>query len=77
MCRPSCDSTVSFCAGITAYCCASQLTPRKNTARMPTIHPSVFAAFFGAGARKAVIPFEIASVPVIAAHPSANPRSMR
>ena len=39
----------------------------KNRARIPTIQPSVMAAFFCAGALKAITPLEIASVPVIAA----------
>ena len=51
--------------------------PRKKTARIATIQPSVIAAFFGAGALNAATPFEIASVPVIATHPSANPRRMQ
>jgi hypothetical protein len=52
-------------------------TPRKKSARIATIQPSVTAAFLWAGALKAITPFEIASVPVIAAHPSANPRINR
>jgi hypothetical protein len=53
------------------------LVPRKKTARIAAIHPSVVAAFFELGCRNAPTPFEIASVPVIATHPSANPRRMR
>ena len=46
-------------------------------ARMATIHPSVIAALRWAGALNAITPLEIASVPVIAAHPSAKPRISR
>src|SRR6478672_3088110 len=53
------------------------LVPRKKTARIAAIHPSVTAAFRELGRRNAPTPFEIASVPVIATHPSANPRRMR
>ena len=44
---------------------------------MVAIQPSVIAAFFEPGALNAPTPFEIASVPVIATHPSAKPRRMR
>src|SRR5579863_2897442 len=44
---------------------------------MATIQPSVAAAFRDAGDSNAVTPFEIASVPVMAAQPSAKPRSSR
>src|SRR3954469_20051719 len=49
----------------------------KNTARIVAIQPSVVAAFRAPGDLNAPTPFEIASVPVIATHPSANPRRMR
>ena len=51
--------------------------PRKKTARMVTIQASVIAALREAGALKAPTPLEIASVPVMATHPSAKARSMR
>ena len=44
---------------------------------MPAIQPSVIAALRALGGLNAVTPFEIASVPVIAEHPSANPRRTR
>ena len=56
---------------------ASQLVPMKNTARIAAIHPSVVAAFFELGRRNALTPLEMASVPVMATHPSANARKIR
>src|SRR3954470_8954816 len=53
------------------------LVPRKKTAKIAAIHPSVRAAFLELGFLNAPTPFEIASVPVIATQPSANPRRMR
>jgi hypothetical protein len=44
---------------------------------MATIHDSVIEALRWAGCLNAITPFEMASVPVIAAHPSAKPRTRR
>src|SRR5581483_1095260 len=49
----------------------------KNAASSTTIHTRVVAAFFDAGDLKTMTPFEIASVPVMAEHPSANARNSR
>ncbi len=49
----------------------------KNTPRIAAIQPSVMAAFLALGDLNALTPLEMASVPVIATHPSANPRRMR
>ena len=49
----------------------------KKKASMPAIQPSVVAAFRELGDRNALTPLEMASVPVIATHPSAKARRIR
>ena len=56
---------------------ANTVRPTKSVARMPAIQASVIAAFRDSGARKAGIPLEIASVPVMAVHPDEKARSTR
>src|SRR5690349_1837157 len=46
--------------------------PTNSVARITDIQNSVVAAFLDCGDRKAGTPFEIASVPVMAAQPRAN-----
>jgi len=45
--------------------------------RITAIQPRVMAALRDSGGRKAGMPFEIASVPVIAVHPDENARRIR
>src|SRR5262249_14329728 len=56
---------------------ARTVKPMKNEPRIAAIHPSVMAALRDSGVRNAGMPFEIASVPVIAVHPEENARRIR
>ena len=51
--------------------------PRKTKPRIVAIATIVLWAFFHSGGLNAGVPFEIASVPVIALQPSANARMSR
>src|SRR5262245_21012509 len=51
--------------------------PTKNVPRIAAIQPSVIAALRDSGVRNAGMPFEIASVPVIAVHPEEKARRTR
>jgi hypothetical protein len=51
--------------------------PTNIVARISAIQPSVIAALRDSGGRKAGMPLEIASMPVMAVQPEANARSTR
>src|SRR4026208_1803650 len=66
------DTTETLALGCACMCTASQETPMKSVIAIRPIAGGVRAAFFPAGARKALTPFEIASTPVSAAAPEAK-----
>ena len=68
---------VSVSLGRATVWCASSVSPRKMVIRMALIDTSVEAAFLLRGSLKAVMPLEIASMPVSAVQPLENARRMR
>jgi len=75
--RPTCESTDSVADGIAPDTPARKEIPRKTKPRITAMATIVAWAFFHSGGLKAGVPFEIASVPVIALQPSAKARMSR
>ena len=71
---PICDSTDSCSLGTAPLTVARYEIPRNTTPRMTAIVTIVVCAFLHSGGLNAGVPFEMASVPVIAEQPSANAR---
>src|SRR5438132_5447119 len=75
--RATCDTTESVVLGRACSFTARKETPRKSVIAITPSTPSVVAAFFPCGRRKALTPFAIASTPVSAVEPDENARSTR
>ncbi len=75
--RPTCESTDSVADGRAPAVVARKEMPRKTKPRITAIITIVAWAFFHSGGLNAGVPFEMASVPVIALQPSANARIRR
>ena len=75
--RPTWESTDSVADGRAPAVVARKEIPRKTKPRITAIITIVAWAFFHSGGLNAGVPFEMASVPVIALHPSANARIRR
>ena len=75
--RPTCERTDSAWDGTAPAARARNEMPRKTKPRIVAIATIVLWAFFHSGGLNAGVPFEMASVPVIALQPSANARISR
>ena len=72
--RAICETTDAVELGAACTCTARYETPRNIAIASVPRTPSVFAAFFPCGWRKALTPFAIASTPVSAVEPDENAR---
>ena len=67
--RANCEMTVSWSEGTACIWPARKVMARNRLPRMPDIHIRVMPALWLRGSLKAVMPFEMASMPVSAAVP--------
>src|SRR5574340_215599 len=72
MVRAICEMTVSISEGTARIWADRKETPRNRVAKMLDIHIKVMPAFLARGSLKAVMPLEIASMPVRAEVPLEN-----
>ncbi len=77
MVRAICEMTVSSCDGMAPMWRERKVMPRNNVTRMVLMATSVTAALRDFGSLKAVMPLEMASMPVRAVEPLLNARRIR